>query len=137
MIALFLETMGADKTNVDTVQFHSHHSGLQPCFFFFCFFAFLLLVILTKLFCRHDSTYSSIVCPVCSHSRTAPVFFFYPSCQVVASLIPQPPPCLFSRLSPCFLQFPLLGLTQPASGVCECSTNCGTTQPLSQTYLLH
>lgn len=107
------------------MQFHSHHFTTLLV----DFFVFLLLVSLTKLFCRLDSTYSSIVCPVWSHSSTAPVFSFYPSCQVVASLIPYPPPCPFSRLSPCFLQFPSLGLTQPAPGVCQCSALWNSTPP--------
>lgn len=48
------------------------------------------LSIETAPFWRLDSTYSSIVCPDWSHSRTASVF--YPSCLVVSSLIPPPSP---------------------------------------------
>lgn len=46
---------------------------------------------------------------------------FHPSCLVVTSLIPCPPPYPFSGLSPRCLQFPSLEPTQPAPGVFECS----------------
>lgn len=46
---------------------------------------------------------------------------FHPSCLVVTSLIPCPPPHPFSGLSPRCLRFPSLEPTQPAPGVFECS----------------
>lgn len=103
LIALSLVTTAADQTNVDRrnysvsiVQFNSQHFDLQPCWLIF-FFVFLPPVNRTTLLCRVNNTYTSTVWP---RSRTASAFFFYPSCLAVTSLIPDPPPCPFSGLSP-------------------------------------
>lgn len=109
LIALSLVTSAADQTNVDrsnysvsVVQLNSQRFDLQPCWLIF--FVSLLLVNRTTLLCRVNNVYSSTVSPDLIHTLLQPLlyFFFYPSCLVVTSLIPDPPSLSFLWIIPPF-----------------------------------